>query len=129
MPQRFYITENTKLKINEMFNIKRYTLKDGKKYIEIEAKGFDKDKIKQQIINDKINLLKILLSIINNQKININENKFIRKFAYFHIKYYYKFKFQLEKNGIVIIYCNLQFDDKWNLLNSQFKTKKIKKKI
>lgn len=129
MPQRFYITENTKLKINEMFNIKRYTLKDGRKYIEIETKGFDKDKIKQQIINDKINLLKILLSTINNQKININENKFIRKFAYFHHKYYYKFKFQLEKNGIVIIYCNLQFDDKWNLLNSQFKTKKIKKEI
>ena len=123
MTKQMPITADTVVRLNsEMF-----VYKIEKNYVMLKLKKQNKYQIKNENSNNINNLYKLLNNIIQTQSINKTELRFIRKFAYFHNKYAYKFKFKLD--GIstdIFIYCDLQFDQKGMLISSKMETKRIK---
>lgn len=123
MTKQMPITADTDIRLNsEMF-----VYKIEKNYIILKLKKQNKYQIKNENSNNIINLYKLLNNIIQTQSVNKTELRFIRKFACFHNKYSYKFKFKLD--GIttnIFIYCDLEFDQKGMLISSKMETKRIK---
>ena len=123
MTKQMPITADTVVRLNsEMF-----VYKIEKNYVMLKLKKQNKYQIKNENSNNINNLYKLLNNIIQTQSINKTELRFIRKFAYFHNKYAYKFKFKLD--GIstdIFVYCDLQFDQKGMLISSKMETKRIK---
>ena len=123
MTKQMPITADTNIRLNnEMF-----VYKIEKNYIILKLKKQNKYQIKNENSNNINNLYKLLNNIIQTQSANKTELRVIRQFAYFHNKYAYKFKFKLD--GIstnILVYCDLEFDQKGILISSKMETKRIK---